>query len=214
MGRKPKQVEGSQLSTVQKNLQRFRIANGLTQHDLDDYTIHLGGRGRTQKYESGEAEPTDKYLALVAIRLGKSVIEFRREDDDSLPDVDVPYWGLVPCGEWERPENNLATRTVPGKIARLGQVVVVTAAGPSMKPKIKEGQEVSILLTKQYADGNIALIHNQNGELSLKLTRYVKGEWEFQSRNPEHPSVKAEKVSMLGRAVYIPEQFDPDGLAM
>jgi SOS-response transcriptional repressor LexA len=214
MGRKPKQpVQRAELSVVQRNLQRFRVAKGLTQYELDDRTSSLGGRGRTQKYESGEAEPPAQFIALASVVLGVHPVDFKREDDDSLPDVEVPHWGRVPCGDWERPANEPETRPVPGRVARMGDVVTVTAAGPSMSPRIREGQTVGVLLTPQYSDGIMALIHNQDGELSLKQIRRMPGGWEFHSMNPEYPPITADKVTMLGRVVYIPPIIDSEGIA-
>lgn len=214
MGRKPKSVrEGVELKPAQKNLQRFRVRAGLSQFDLDDYTEMLGGRGRTQKYESGEAEPPQEYINLISLKLGVKPVEFLETDDNELPPVEVPYWGLVPCGNWEAPTSDTDTRPVPGKLLKLGDIVAVSAAGPSMKPRIQEGETVAVLLTRQYSDGSIALIHNEHGELSLKRTKLTASGWEFQSINPEFPPVTAEKVTMLGKVVWMPESYSPEGIA-
>jgi SOS-response transcriptional repressor LexA len=51
-------------------------------------------------------------------------------------------------------------------------------------------------------DGVVTLAQNQDGELTLKLMRYVDGVWELHSLNPAYGNASAEQWSIIGHAIY------------
>ena len=174
--------------------------------------------GRTHSYERGLAQPSDEFLRRAAKALG--VADWRICDSDdvlgaaAVQEVTfVPYWGIVPCGDWEPPTDVTDTVAVTGKVAGMQDVVAVRIGGESMAPLLVPGDVVPVKLTVQRTDGAIALVRNQDNDLTLKVTRYINGRWEFHPLNPHFQPVTAERVEMIGKVLHIPERFDPDGIA-
>lgn len=115
----------------------------------------------------------------------------------------VPYWGIVPCGDWERPEvGHEELIQVSDRIEDTRGCRAVRVAGNSMLPLFTPGEVVTIRLSSDKLDGVVTLAQNQDGELSLKLMRYVNGTWELHSLNPDYGIATADSVTILGHAIY------------
>ncbi|MGV3617970.1 MAG: LexA family transcriptional regulator [Fimbriimonas sp.] len=204
------------------NLRRLRRAKELTQHQLDD-AIGVP-RGRTSNYESGKALPTDEYLEAAILPLGlRDVSIFRRRLEEDLklplpgdqPPVLVPYWGVVPCGGWERPSHDPDMVPVSAAFRDRTDIIAVKATGESMMPLYKPGQIVPIRINQRKLEGTISLIQNEDQELSLKVARrFPDGHWEFHSINPLYGQSKGEEIRLLGHAVHIPEVLDLEGIRL
>lgn len=122
----------------------------------------------------------------------------------------IPYWGQVPCGEWERPADDPDLIQVSETIDPKG-VIAVKVSGNSMAPRLMHGQTVVIKLDKTARDGVITLATNHQCELTLKVLTFTKGKWELHSINPEHGTVSAESWEILGYAIAV-EEHDPQGI--
>lgn len=122
----------------------------------------------------------------------------------------IPYWGQVPCGDWERPGDDEDWIQVSESIEPKG-VIAVKVSGNSMAPRLIHGQTVVIKLDKTPRDGLITLATNNQNELTLKVLKFVSGEWQLHSINPEHGIVSAESWEVLGYAIAI-EEHDAQGI--
>lgn len=124
----------------------------------------------------------------------------------------VPYWGLVPCGEWEQPDPGAEDLIqVSDRIEDTRGVIAIRVRGNSMLPLFSPGEVVSVRLGSEKLDGVVTLARNQDSELTLKLMKFVGGVWELHSINPEYGNASADSVTILGHAIYR-EGGDPSGI--
>jgi|GEM_PF-5912922 len=124
----------------------------------------------------------------------------------------VPYWGIVPCGNWERPEiGEEELIEISESVKDKRGIVAVKVSGNSMAPRFLHGETVAIRLSTTPIDGVVTLAVNQDGEFTLKLLRYVDGEYQLHSLNPAYGYATAHSWSILGHAVHR-EETDMSGL--
>lgn len=179
-------------------------------------------RNQIANYENNRTPPPANLLEILARRwhlppgyfdeakaLGASVVVPTTKKQ--LPQINlIPFWGSVPCGDWQSPGDDLDWIQVSEKIDPKG-VVAVKVSGNSMAPRLMHGQTVIIKLDKTPREGVVTLAVNQHKELTLKVLKYVKGEWQLHSINPEHGTVKSETWEVLGYAIAI-EEHDAQGI--
>lgn len=124
----------------------------------------------------------------------------------------VPYWGTVPCGEWERPANDdWELIQVSERYEEVRDIIAVRVSGRSMEPRFRHGQLVVIKLGTERKDGVIVLAENGNRELTLKVLAYTPTGWQLQSINPEYGNANADEWKLVGYAIGF-EEFDPQGI--
>lgn len=198
----------------QKNLSLFRRIRRVTQDQLDELTN--SGKGVTWAYENGKAKPPDGYLKKISPALGISDWHlFDADDPLNTPREDlisVPYWGIVPCGDWETPSDSVEEVAVPARLKDM-DVIAVRVMGESMAPMLRTGDLLPIKLTKRAHDGAVVLVRNENNDLTLKVARH-RGRWEFHPLNPAFEQVHAERIDLIGILVMVPERFDPSGISV
>lgn len=206
-----------ELTDRQRNLRLVRRLRDVSQDDLDSQT---GGKpGRTYSYEKGVAHPPKEFLRAAAKILEVSPDVFDMPDilgggiGSGEGTVAVPYWGVVPCGDWEPPHGDPETIQITGKVRGFDGVIAVRIGGESMAPILKPGDVVPVRLTKRPNDGAIALVRNESNDLTIKITRF-RGRWEFHPLNPRFEKVTSERIEMIGKVLQIPERFDPDGITI
>jgi SOS-response transcriptional repressor LexA len=212
--------------TPGEKMQLLRVTRRpkMTQTDMADVL----GTTRTviANFESGRTEPPRRVVAKLSQEWRIPESWFWDEMDTPVPTGNaladamvgssqphinlVPYWGEVPCGGWDAPRSDPEMIQISEAIDPKN-IVVVRVVGNSMLPLFRHGQRVAVRLSKEPVDGVVHLCHNQDGELTLKVTRYVQGEWQLHPVNPDYPVVTAEKWTVLGRAVHV-EESDPAGL--
>lgn len=124
----------------------------------------------------------------------------------------VPYWGVVPCGDWESPSSEPELVQVSDRVVDTRNVVAVRVRGNSLAPRLLDGQLVCVKLGSEKIDGIITYVENQDRERTLKVMRRTPVGWELQSINPEYGSVTAEQVTILGHAISV-EEYNPFGLS-
>lgn len=210
------------LSVEQINLKRIRRARNLTQEALDA-ALHVKP-GRTFSYERGKSQPPDDFLRKAAEALDLrdwrifkkplGAIVNLADDDEDQDEVRVPYWGVVPCGDWERPSGDPETVVVSNRLRGVSGIIAVRAAGKSMLPIYQPNDLVPIKLSSSKQDGAISLIRNEQNDLSLKIARLGRHGWTFESVNPEYGNVASAEVTLLGHAVFIPERFELEGVRL
>ena len=185
---------------------------------------------RLKNYELDRSTPPEDALVEIAKALGIDRAWFDQpeatpvrwlampanaslETQPNLPMKNlVPYWGLVPCGNWERPEiDEEELIEVSDRIADIRRIVAVRVAGNSMLPVFQPNQVVSVRLDPTPLDGVVTLAQNQDGELTLKILKFVGGRWELHSLNPDYGVATAESWTILGHAIY-QEGGDPSGI--
>jgi SOS-response transcriptional repressor LexA len=186
---------------------------------------------RIKNYELARSNPPQEALAEIAKALGVDRHWFDEPDGSPIRWVSmppnarferpanapmtnlVPYWGLVPCGNWERPDiDEEELIEVSDRIQDLRRVVAVRIAGNSMLPVFQPNQVVSVRLDPTPLDGVVTLAKNQDGELTLKILRHVgAGQYELHSLNPDYGVATAESWEILGHAIY-QEGGDPSGI--
>lgn len=124
----------------------------------------------------------------------------------------VPFWGTVPCGNWEKPfVDDESYIEISESVKDIRSVVCVKVAGNSMMPRFQHGEKVAVRLSSTPIDGVVTLARNQDGELTLKLMVYARGEWELHSLNPDYGCASAESWEILGHAIHR-EETDTSGL--
>jgi hypothetical protein len=82
-----------------------------------------------------------------------------------------------------------------------------------MMPLYRPGQLVPIKLSKSPRDGVVSLIHNEHGDLALKVARHTAQGWTFQPINPNYDFATGEKITLLGHAAGVPELVDLEGIS-
>lgn len=183
----------------------------------DDLAAQLRiSRAKLANYESGrtEAPPllVDRAMEILGERpLGTANVT-REERSVYAPQIRlVPYWGTVPCGEWDEPSVDEASLQQISDQFTEPNLVAVRVAGNSMEPRLHHGQIVVVKIHPHPQDGLIALARNGHNELTLKVARYRGGEWVLESINPEFGAASASEWSILGYAIGV-EEHDRAGL--
>lgn len=209
----------SQASLAEELADRGFLGRSKTEWDARIKNIE-NNRGRV---------PSDVELFAIAEVLGIVPGWMTTEDDAPVPFADtlgnaavvrfptgqpltlVPYWGEVPCGNWEKPEpGDDALIEVSHRVSPKG-VIAVRVRGNSMLPRFGHGQIVVVKIDPQPLDGVITLARNADNELTLKMLRRKNGSWTLCSLNPEYGDCTAESWTILGHAVHV-EESDPAGL--
>lgn len=181
-------------------------------------------------YETGKRLPPPEVIRSIAAAL-RIPFEWFIDGKDTLPPMDaislspgttpnadivsltnkpqinlVPYWGAVPCGDWERPSSDDGELIqVTERIEDITGVIAVRVRGNSMNPRLMDGQIVSVRLSSEKQDGRIVLAQNGDKELTLKALRYTPLGWRLDSINPDFGSVCADEVTILGYAIALEE---------
>lgn len=122
---------------------------------------------------------------------------------EHVPNI-VPYWGIVPCGNWERPENDEEARIkVSDEIEDVRGVIAVRVGGNSMLPAFHPNEIISIRRSQTPLNGVVTLARNEDGELTLKkMVQVGPDEWELHSLNPLYGTASAAGWEILGHAVW------------
>jgi transcriptional regulator with XRE-family HTH domain len=141
---------------------------------------------------------------------------------DTTPEravYDVPYWGEVPCGDWEEPSSDTGL-TVPMQLSKEQKkllderkLIVVKSIGFSNAPRIVPGQYLLVKRTSQKREGYFTLARDQENRLTLKMLNWNPElrELELQSYNPTYGAARAEEATVLGYAVGMREDNE-DGI--
>lgn len=166
-------------------------------------------------YDGLDTMPPDampKFMEQVGTSSNVEIIE----PTQGTPQITlVPYWGVVPAGDWEMPNNDVGTIQISDRwqeiFPDLKGIIAVRAMGNSMLPRIHSGQVVPIRLSPEKKDGVVTLAKNGHGELTLKLLVYTPKGWELHSFNPAYGNVSAEECVILGHAIGL-EEVAPEGL--
>ena len=110
---------------------------------------------------------------------------------------DVPeVMQVMEVAEWE-------VRRKLGFLPRPGQIQIITGRGPSMRPKIEDGDIVWIDTAVDYFDGDDYYLISYDGETQIKmLQKRVDGMYVV-SANPDFKEWRCEpdELSIQGRAL-------------
>ncbi|MBS1716444.1 MAG: helix-turn-helix domain-containing protein [Armatimonadetes bacterium] len=166
-------------------------------------------------YENGRTEPPAHIIRKVSKlwRIRESWFWDQAEEDlpGNAKPIDrpneplinlAPYWGQVPCGDWQAPDGDGDWLQISDAIDP-GGVVAVKVAGYSMAPRLLPGQVVTVRLSKEPREGVISLAANGQKELTLKVLKRIEDEWVLESVNPAYGAVSADSWEILGYAVAV-----------
>lgn len=190
------------VGTSRDSIAKYETGKNRVPDDVLNAIVKVSGFPLSWFLDGLDTNPPMNFTDRVEILENKPVIRT----------VSLPYWGSVPCGDWEKPIGDPATETVSAEVEGIpGEKIIVKAIGDSMHPIIRHGQKVAVRLGSTPIDGVIHLCKNQDHELTLKIYRLRDGKPCLESANSNYPSVTAEQITILGRVVHI-EQTDPEGI--
>ena len=97
--------------------------------------------------------------------------------------IELPYFGVVPAGNWEKPVNDTG-EVIPVPYRKgLDRCFIVRIHGHSLSPYFRSGEQVVIKPSDDKREG-VALVRNEAGEVTMKYTKWQNGQWSLKSINP------------------------------
>jgi len=98
--------------------------------------------------------------------------------------------------EWE-------VRRKLGFLPKRGRIQIITGRGPSMRPKIEDGDVVWIDTSVDYFDGDDYYLINIDGETQIKMLQRRSDGLYVVSVNPEFPTWRpeADSLAIKGKAL-------------
>ena len=108
----------------------------------------------------------------------------------------------IEIAEWE-------VRKKLGYLPAPGRVQLITGRGPSMRPKLEDGDIVWIDTTCDYFDGDDYYLINIGGETQIKMLQRRGDGMYVVSINPDFPTYRADEgeVAILGKALMHAGRF-------
>jgi phage repressor protein C with HTH and peptisase S24 domain len=102
----------------------------------------------------------------------------------------------IEVAEWE-------VRRKLGYLPKPGRIQLITGRGPSMKPKLEDGDIIWIDTSCNYFDGDDYYLINIGGETQIKMLQKRGDGMYVVSINPDFPTYRADEgeVSILGKAL-------------
>lgn len=102
----------------------------------------------------------------------------------------------IEVAEWE-------VRRKLGYLPKPGRIQIITGRGPSMRPKLEDGDIVWIDTTCDYFDGDDYYLINIGGETQIKMLQKRGDGLYVVSVNPDFPAYRADagEVTVLGKAL-------------
>ncbi|MBA0342096.1 helix-turn-helix transcriptional regulator [Stenotrophomonas maltophilia] len=102
----------------------------------------------------------------------------------------------IEVAEWE-------VRRKLGYLPQPGRVQIITGRGPSMRPKLEDGDIVWIDTTCDFFDGDDYYLINIGGETQIKMLQKRGDGLYVVSVNPDFPAYRADtgEVTVLGKAL-------------
>ncbi len=102
----------------------------------------------------------------------------------------------IEVAEWE-------VRRKLGYLPKPGRIQIITGRGPSMRPKLEDGDIVWIDTTCDYFDGDDYYLINIGGETQIKMLQKRGDGLYVVSVNPDFPAYRADagEVAVLGKAL-------------
>jgi len=102
----------------------------------------------------------------------------------------------IEVAEWE-------VRRKLGFLPRPGRIQLITGRGPSMRPKLEDGDIIWIDTSCDYFDGDDYYLINVGGETQIKMLQKRGDGMYVVSVNPDFPAYRADdgEVSILGKAL-------------
>lgn len=102
----------------------------------------------------------------------------------------------IEIAEWE-------VRKKLGFLPQPGRIQIITGRGPSMRPKLEDGDIVWIDTTCDYFDGDDYYLINIGGETQIKMLQKRGDGMYVVSINPDFPTYRSDdgEVSILGKAL-------------
>lgn len=102
----------------------------------------------------------------------------------------------IEVAEWE-------VRKKLGYLPQPGRIQIITGRGPSMRPKLEDGDIVWIDVTCDYFDGDDYYLINIGGETQIKMLQRRGDGLYVVSINPDFPAYRSDEgeVSILGKAL-------------
>lgn len=102
----------------------------------------------------------------------------------------------IEVAEWE-------VRRKLGYLPQPGRIQIITGRGPSMRPKLEDGDIIWIDTTCDYFDGDDYYLINIGGETQIKMLQKRGDGMYVVSNNPDFPAYRSDDgdVSILGKAL-------------
>lgn len=102
----------------------------------------------------------------------------------------------IEVAEWE-------VRRKLGYLPKPGRIQLITGRGPSMKPKLEDGDIIWIDTSCNYFDGDDYYLINIGGETQIKMLQKRGDGMYVVSINPDFPTYRSDEgeVSVLGKAL-------------
>jgi phage repressor protein C with HTH and peptisase S24 domain len=102
----------------------------------------------------------------------------------------------IEVAEWE-------VRKKLGYLPQPGRIQIITGRGPSMRPKLEDGDIIWIDTTCDYFDGDDYYLINIGGETQIKMLQKRGDGMYVVSINPDFPTYRSDEgeVSILGKAL-------------
>lgn len=102
----------------------------------------------------------------------------------------------IEVAEWE-------VRKKLGYLPQPGRIQIITGRGPSMRPKLEDGDIIWIDVTCDYFDGDDYYLINIGGETQIKMLQRRGDGLYVVSINPDFPAYRSDdgEVAILGKAL-------------
>lgn len=102
----------------------------------------------------------------------------------------------IEVAEWE-------VRRKLGYLPQPGRIQIITGRGPSMRPKLEDGDIIWIDTTCDYFDGDDYYLINIGGETQIKMLQKRGDGMYVVSINPDFPTYRSDdgEVNILGKAL-------------
>lgn len=116
----------------------------------------------------------------------------------------IPYYGQVPAGEWEEPQQDTEWVSVPARFSNPKKFFCLKISGSSMAPIYQPGDMVIVRRTSEPHVGQPVIVRNGHKELSIKRLLSTERGLMLKADNPTYGEMaKTSSIEMIGQVVYL-----------
>lgn len=168
----------------------------------DELAQRIGVTGNIiRNIETGRTKLTRGIAVAIARELGVPVEQLLTGNAQGQKLVRLPYWGLVPAGNWERPNDNVQFENVPEQWG-YDDGFTLRIWGESMLPTLSNGDLIICREVKRPPIGSIVIARNHDQELTVKRLVYVERKPILRPDNPNYPDLNPEDCEIVGQALH------------
>jgi len=182
------------METIGDRVKKAREAINMTRPQLA--AASGVGYSTLSELERGGMQTSTK-LRVIADALGVSLSWLETGRGEKSPQhPHAPEVKTIEVAEWE-------VRRKLGYLPKPGRIQIITGRGPSMKPKLEDGDIVWIDTSCDYFDGDDYYLINIGGETQIKMLQKRGDGLYVVSVNTDFPAYRPDPgdVSILGKAL-------------